>query len=39
MEKTFTSLKLISQMGKFGTTTNSTILGILSMPDGKVSLF
>ncbi|KAK0161075.1 hypothetical protein PV327_009592 [Microctonus hyperodae] len=36
MTSTFTGLKLKSQLGRFGRTEISDIIGILEMPDGKV---
>ncbi|KAK0088856.1 hypothetical protein PV325_010453 [Microctonus aethiopoides] len=36
MTSTFTGLKLKSQLGRFGRTEISDIIGILGMPDGKV---
>lgn len=36
---TFTGLKLKGQLGRFGKTELSTIIGIFSMPDEKVIIF
>jgi len=39
MENTFTGLKLQGQLGRFGKTEISNVIGIFSMPDEKVNLF
>ena len=36
MAQTFTGLKLQGAQGRFGNTEVSDVIGILSMPDGKV---
>lgn len=38
ISKTFTGLKLKSEIGKFGQTEISDIVGVYIMPDGKVSI-
>lgn len=38
VSETFTGLKLKSEMGRFGQTEISDIIGVYIMPDGKVSI-
>lgn len=39
MAQTFTGLKLEGAHGRFGNTEVSDVIGILAMPDGKVSAY
>jgi len=38
ISETFTGLKLKSEIGRFGQTEISDIIGVYIMPDGKVSI-